>query len=376
MASGDLSPLQLTAGAGFVQNQGITLNSAFSGNIATYEAVPLIATLLTAISLATTANIGNSTIQSMRSLGSSALGNSFCPALGDSIPSTFSNVAPWPTTGNAVFSTAIKSVGNVWLGSGDVGKFSQAFSITQGYAATANLFIRSAVQANDYLGPTFTTPTAQITADVAQVNLAFPPFGNDLTDLGNAISLADIEQFGEPAALLRQLVNVGKGVLPCVQSYMTMMGLSTTDVNDMVTDNRQSLFNPTGLTDTQFNKLQARAYAAMTFVDGTCLDEVLAVLDVTTPNIDNMADLLDPKKIFPTSWPSLTMMDQLIYLDNGAVNPALEPILNATTPTGCDELGKVVPPQQAVASKAVQYQLQQINGITNVSLPELAAILR
>jgi hypothetical protein len=371
MASGDLTPLQLTAGAGFVQNQGITLNSAFSGNVAAYESVPLISTLLTAISLAATANISNSTIQSMRSLGASN-----CPALGDSIPTAFSSVAPWPAVGNAVFSTAIETVGTTWLGSGDVGKFSQAFSITQGYAATANLFIRSAVQANEYLGPTFTTPTAQITADVSKVNLAFPPFGNDLTDLGNAINLADIEQFGEPAALLRQLVNVGKGVLPCVQSYMTMMGLSTTDVNNMVDDNRQSLFNPTGLTDTQFNKLQARAYAAMTFVDGTCLDEVLAVLDVTTPNIDNMADLLDPKKIFPTSWPSLTMMDQLIYLDNGAVNPALEPILNATTPTGCDELGKVVPPQQAVASKAVQYQLQQINGITNVSLPELAAILR
>ena len=58
------------------------------------------------------------------------------------------------------------------------------------------------------------------------------------------------------------------------------------------------------------------------------------------------------------------------------MNPALAPVLNATTPTGCDELGKIVPPQQAVASKAVQYQLQQINGITNVSLPELAAILR
>ena len=196
MASGDLTPLQLTAGAGFVQNQGITLNSAFSGNVATYEAVPLIASLLTAISLAPAANIGNGTIQSMRSLGSSALGNSFCPALGDSIPSTFSNIAPWPTTGNAVFSTAIETVGSTWLGSGDVGKFAQAFSITQGYAATANLFIRSAVQANDYLGPTFTTPTAQITADVSRVNLAFPPFGNDLADLGNAINLADIEQFG------------------------------------------------------------------------------------------------------------------------------------------------------------------------------------
>jgi hypothetical protein len=369
MAAGDLSPLQLTAGAGFAQNQGITLNSAFSGNVVAYESVPLITSLLTAISLAAAANISNATIQSMQSLGASN-----CPALGDSIPTAFSNVAPWPTAG--VFSNTMISIGTTQLGSGDVGKFSQAFSITQGYAATANLFIRSAVQANDYLGPTFTTPTGLITADVSRVNLAFPAFGNDLTDLGNAINLEDIEQFGEPAALLRQLVNVGKGVLPCVQSAMTMMGLSATDVNNMVDNNRQSLFNPNGLTDNQFNKLQTRAYAAMTFVEGACLDQVLSVLDVATPNIDSMADLLDPKKIFPTSWPSLTMMNDLIYLNNGAVNPALEPILNATTPTGCDELGKIVPSDQAVASKAIQYQLQQINGITNVSLPELAAILR
>jgi hypothetical protein len=57
------------------------------------------------------------------------------------------------------------------------------------------------------------------------------------------------------------------------------------------------------------------------------------------------------------------------------VNSGISAELNATTATGCDELGKIIPPAQAVASKALQFQLQQISGIAGLTLPALAAIL-
>jgi hypothetical protein len=44
-------------------------------------------------------------------------------------------------------------------------------------------------------------------------------------------------------------------------------------------------------------------------------------------------------------------------------------------PSGCDELGKIIPPDQAVANKALQFELQQVAGITNLTLPQLAALL-
>ena len=49
-------------------------------------------------------------------------------------------------------------------------------------------------------------------------------------------------------------------------------------------------------------------------------------------------------------------------------------MVNSYLPTasGCDELGKIIPPAQAVANKAIQVSLQQINNIPNSTLPTFA----
>jgi hypothetical protein len=370
MAEGLLTPLQLTGGAGLLQNTGIALNSAFSGAVQDYESIAPIATLLSTLSLASAANLSGATILSLQSLGSST-----CPALADSIPSASAGTAPFPAGTNLGFVGFLKSVGNTQLGDGDVGKFAQAFAASQGYVSLVNQFIISAANANEYLGPTFTNLDDMITADLTKVSLALPALGTDLAQLGFLISLADIEHIGEPAALLQQLASVGKSTLPCVDSALRAAGLNTQNINDLVNNNRQSLFNPNGLTSNQFDRLQQQAYQGMSMVGGTCLAEVLAVLEVTTPNITDMTDLLDPAKILPTSYPTLKFNDQLVYGPNGSVNSGISAVLNATTVTGCDELGKIIPPAQAVANKALQYQLQQVSGITNLTLPGLAAIL-
>jgi hypothetical protein len=217
-----------------------------------------------------------------------------------------------------------------------------------------------------------------ITADLSKVSLALPVLGEDLVELGFLINLSNILHLGEPAALLQQLSargNMGTSTLPCVQAALNMSGLTDAEITDLISNNRESLFNPNGLTTNQFDRLQQRAYQGMNMVGGDCLAEVLAILDVTTPNIDDMADLLDPAKILPNSYDSLKFGDQLIYAPDGSVNSGISEELNATTATGCDELGKIIPPSQAVANKALQYQLQQVSGITNLTLPGLAAIL-
>jgi hypothetical protein len=370
MAEGLLTPLQLTGGAGLLQNTGIALNSVFSGAVQDYESIAPIATLLSTLSLASAANLSNATILSLQSMGSSA-----CPSLADSIPVDSAGTAPFPAGTNLGFLGFLESVGNTQLGNGDVGKFAQAFATSQGYVSLVNQFIISAANANEYLGPTFTNLDDMITADLAKVSLALPALGADIAQLGFLISLANIEHIGEPAALLQQLANIGKSTLPCVDAALRAAGLDTQDINNIVSNNRQSLFNPNGLTSNQFDRLQQQAYQGMTMVGGACLTEVLAVLEVTTPNITDMADLLDPTKILPTSYPTLKFNQQLVYSPDGSVNSGISAVLNASTVTGCDELGKIIPPAQAVANKALQYQLQQVNGITNLTLPGLAAIL-
>lgn len=369
MATGSLSPLQTTAGAGLLQNQGIAVNSEFITLVQEYEAVPAIANLVATLSAAQTANLSPATIASLQSLGASA-----CPALGDSVPAASAGTAPFTTGSSLGFVGSLEALGNTYLGDGDVSKFAQAFATAQGFVTITNRFIITAENANEYLGPTFTDMNNLVTADFAKITSNLAAFGQDVENLGSLFDPSNITHLGEPAALLQQLSavgNMGNTTLPCVKTALNSVGLTDQDISNLITDNRLGPLNPEGLTVVEFDKLQQRAYAGMSLVEGDCLVDVLDILGVDTPNLDSMADLLNPVKIFPTSYDSLKFGDGTIYTA-GSVNSV--PILQ-TAPTGCDLLAKIIPPAQALANKALQFQLQQVGGITNTTLPEIAAVL-
>jgi hypothetical protein len=71
----------------------------------------------------------------------------------------------------------------------------------------------------------------------------------------------------------------------------------------------------------------------MTKINGTGLQQILDLLKVTTPGLTTMADLLNPIKIFPTSFASLSVRTynqnttselRAIYLDSaGTINSKL-----------------------------------------------------
>ena len=128
MAESTATPLQLTAGVGFYSGNAITANTQLANTIAAYSAV-LTGNLLTVIAAAAgnvSLGIAAGTLANLKTLGANVSGN-YCPALGDSVPS---NVAL--TVGNAGFTGAITSSASTYLGSGDFGKFAQAFGSAQG----------------------------------------------------------------------------------------------------------------------------------------------------------------------------------------------------------------------------------------------------
>ena len=124
-------------------------------------------------------------------------------------------------------------------------------------------------------------------------------------------------------------------------------------------------------------------------VTGTDLEQVLAIFGITTPNIQTMADLLNPVKIFPNSFPSLTVRTynqdttsvlRAVYDNNqGTVNSKLliylpKFVLTLGSPNDItyERLSRVIPPDQALANKAIQVSLQQIKNINNLTLSQLA----
>jgi len=384
MAESTATPLQLTAGVGFYAGNAITANTQLANNIASYNALAPIANLIYTIGQAASnvsLSISAGTLANLKTLGANVSGN-YCPALGDSVPSNVS----W-TVGNAGYATSITTAASTYLGSGDFGKFAQAFGAAQGYISLTNNIINSAVNANstDYLGPTFTNMNNLISGDIAQVNLAFPAFGADLALCGDLFRFDTIDIFGTPAALLNQLAQQGNmldGSTPCVTTALKAQGLTDQNIADLVNLNVQSLFNPTGLTQNQFDRLQKAAYPALCNVTGDCLTDILSILNCTLPNVNSMCELLNPVKIFPTSYSSLTLPTPdgpvLIYDTAGAVNSNIGPILNSGTisPTGCDDLAKIIPPAQAQANRALQIAFQQVKGIAGTTVPQLAAILQ
>ena len=397
MAASILTPLQITAAAALLNNQGLKpLPSALTTALAAFNATPLITAYQAVVAyyLAQTYKT-TSTLTALLSMGSTT-----CPALGNSIPAgalgDFTNlVYPTATTGSVVvqelptspygFSGLAEQTGNAYLGNGDAGRFAQGFLAAQGFISITNDYINSAVNANTYLGPTYTNMDALITADISTVNTDIENFGVDLEKQGQLVNLANLNLYGTPAELIRQ-ISVQAGItdeaIPVLQQALINAGLSRADIRDLVQNNVRSLLNPGGLSENQFDRLQKVAWLAMTAVGSNELAQILSILEVTTPNITTLSDLLDPVKVFPLSYATLQTPSPdgpvPIFNATGAVNSDIQPIVNSYLPTqsGCDELGKIIPQADAVANKAIQVALQQIPDIANSSLPALAETAR
>ena len=372
------SPLQLTVSTALLQNQGLRpVPTALTSAIAAFNATTVMQNYSAALAFYAAQTFAKSpaTLVNLLSIGSTV-----CPALGNSIPASPLGTYTYLTNTDG-FSNLIDSTAAAYLGDGNDGKFCQGFMAVQGYIASTNQYINSSVNVNQYLGPMFTNMDDLVTANIASVSTNLPDFGVDLTKQGNLWNFAKLDLYGTPAGLIQQisaLAGIKGRTVPDLQNAMISVGLTATDIANLVNDNRVGLNRPTGLTQNEFDKLQLLAYNSMTMITGDALAQILDILSVTTPNIDSLDDLLNPLVMFPLSYASLQTPSPNgaipIFSSTGSVNSSIAPVVNSYLPTasGCDELGKIIPPAQAVANKAIQVSLQQINNIPNSTLPKFA----
>lgn len=313
------TPLQLIALAGIKQNQGIGVSTALTTQISSWNSQAWVAQLHQAINIGgTPANVpfpGNvapltsNTLNVMYTIGSTT-----CPALADALPNTVTNITV--SYVNPGVTGLITSEANAIINASDLSKFCQAFSSATGYVSLTNEVINTNTNSATYLGPTFSGMDNLTTGAVSSMNLALPAFGADLLKLGKLINLQNLGNLGSPAALLYQLISQG-GIIPGVQSALLTQGIPQSEIDNLGDPNYEMADN-----------LQKLAYQAMLTVTGSTLEQVLAVLDVTTSNIFTMADLLNPAKLFPTSFWTLTTATNVgvrgIYKDSsGTVNSNL-----------------------------------------------------
>jgi hypothetical protein len=256
------------------------------------------------------APLANATLNVMYTIA-----NTTCPALSDALPNTITNITVGYVTPGVTGIVATQA--NTVISVTDLSKFCQAFSSATGYVALTNQVINTSQNSATYLGPTFSGMDSLTTGDVSNMSQALPTFGADLKKLGTLINLQNLGNLGSPGALLLQLYNSG-GVLPEVNLILVAAGIPQAELNKINQPDYEMADN-----------LQKLAYQAMQKITGDTLLQVLAIFDVTTAGITTMADLLNPVKLFPNSFYTLTTATTVgvrgIYKDtNGTVNSNLE----------------------------------------------------
>jgi len=324
---GPLSAVMSIAGAGMLPGAGAIagLGSALgpaaglTSALGSFTSLPITGQFSDIVTNATGVLSGGA-LDSLRTLGAGTF-----PALTNAIPSGFASSLSTLTGGatgvfNGGFTGLINTTATNIMGAGDLSKFGQIFNSAEGFLGQANQLVNSSLNI-DSLSSTFGSLTGGmdnlITGSFNQVTQAFGALGSDMGKLGNLIDMNNLPNLGDPSALVGQLAKVG-GLVPGVESALKTAGLDTGQIASLASG---ALPNLTGTANKAL-------FEGMTKITGTELTQVKSLLGVTTPNISNMADLLNPAKILPTSFQTLTTPtpDGLrgIYTAAGSVNTNIE----------------------------------------------------
>jgi len=279
---------------------------ALTTNLTNYNSLALISPYLATLASANLSSLTANTVANLKTISANS-----CPALADNVPLGYPL-----TVGLSMFTGLIASTAYADMGSGDLTKFVQALNQAQSYADQASIFINTAVNSQTYLADTFTSMNSMITGGITDVNLATQPFGTDLANLGQLIDLANLGDFGSPLGLIRQIYGV-TGSIPSVSVQFASVGIPV-----------QVILNLTDPTISVVDSIQRLMYTAMINITGNDLKQILSVMKVTTEGITSMADLLNPVKLFPNSYQSLTVPTKHgsrgIYINStGSVNQNL-----------------------------------------------------
>lgn len=264
------------------------------------------------------------------------------------------------------------------MGSGDLTRFGQIFTSATAYIAQSNSVINSCNNSqvlDQTFDPDLGGMTTLTTGGLNQVSDDLPALALDLSQLGQLISLENLDDLGLPGELLAQLGRVSGGAVPGVSDLLLAAGLPLGRVSDLARGE-----------NTLSASEEKTAYTAMLGVTGDLLQQVMLLLKVRVPGVTDMARLLDPWVLFPTSRASLLCPNisglEPVYLSNGSINTNLRQTLSNSVvsaysgpnnTTGLQTLELIIPSDQALANKALARSLAQIKNISLTTLPELAA---
>lgn len=276
--------------------------------------------------------------------------------------------------------------------------FVNSFTICSSFIDNNNSSVNTLSNAPTFLKNTYSNVNDLMTGDITGVNLATQSFGQDLINTGKVIDLSLIDKFGLPSVLLTT-INKYNGFTPSLAYALLSAGLSNTDVSSILAG-----------TLIPSRQQEQQIYGAFSIITGKDLIDILIPLNCATKGLSTLVDLLDPQKLFPNSFQSLTVpvynsmpgptnakTYYQIYV-NGGINSQLSNTevikaigvfgidpssinLNVGTNYQLQAVGfgaysrNAIPKDVSIATGAFSFSMQQIPNIKNIPIEKFAQVV-
>lgn len=277
--------------------------------------------------------------------------------------------------------------------------FLNSFQTCSSFINSANAPTTTFSAAPTFLKYTYSNNNDLMTSDITGVSLATAAFGKDLLNTGKVIDLSNIDKFGLPSVLLKTL-NQYNAITGSLTYALLSAGLSSGDITNIL----KGVLTPTKLQEQQI-------YGAFSIITGVDLENILVPLNCGTKGINSLIDLLNPQKLFPNSYLSLTVpvynskpgptnakTYYQIYTSSGINSQLSSPeVINAIGAAGIAPTSTVAPDLQnnyqiqpigfgaysrntipleiSIATGAFSFSMQQITNIKNVPIEKFAQIV-
>jgi len=329
---GALTGMLMTAGASLLNGAGSGLVKSLGISNAitkTTTSFPGFGTITEAISAAGGAG----------GTGLITMGGLTFPGVGNAVPSSFlSDLGSTFGMTDLINSTADAIMG------ADLGVFTQHFNAADGLVAGSNGFITAL---KSFAGETFSqyTQDSLMTGALATANKALPSFATDMLNVGNIIDLGNLNNLGNPLSLVKNLSQQAGGLAVLNKSLLNA-GIDPNSLNTLInstdvgaltgsslgdalgtgglvefagTRNAQDLLSGGSTNYATLGSapastgLMSAVYNAMANVKGDDLATVQSILGSNVSGLTTMQDMLDPTKIMPNSFPSLTSIPSAGY---------------------------------------------------------------
>jgi hypothetical protein len=375
---GKQSPLAVNVTCALLQSSGLRINN----NVTTYAGSS------TGVSNYTKGSIANNTVLGTVSdvlrlafpkIGTTvtqttynnllAMGSSI-PALSNSKPSTYIPAYSGETTSFGFLRMLALQANNEFkFNTGSYSDFLASFAQANMFKTMMNKQINTLSNGKSFLDGVYSNMDDLISSDITGVNIATVYWGTDLIATGRCIDLSKIDKFGLPSILLLSMRN-SNGITTRVNQELVNAGLTVSEILEILTGN----YTPTA-------GQELKIYNAFEQITDAELLNVLIPLNVQTKNLNSLADLLNPRKLFPNSYISLTVAKYnttgsptnskiyyLLYSNNG-----LNSQLNALN------FGKrlfgFIPDQIAIPCDAFSTAMMQIKNIKNMNIEKFSQVV-